>query len=223
MDKLELDKLIQDIKEIKNSVRKANPFLRDIMALRAYAIMSIPLGILLLADCILTHFLVRAHGSFAAIPRAWKIVTIAVFALIFLIGSVAKWIIVNRRAAEVRSGANFFTVVEAMYGGFWFNLTVPLMLCGAVSSVYAVLSGHPWLIVSLVAIFIGPLFNVMAKLLARDDYLYTGWYLTITGLASLFFVEAAPFAWLAIVWSGTFLVFAAAELAAGRPGAGGNP
>jgi hypothetical protein len=216
MDKLELDKLLLDIQELKRSVRKANPFLRDIMAIRAYALLSIPLGILLLADCIFTHFLVRASGSFDAIPLAWKIVSIAFFALIMLVGSVGKWIAVARRAAELKDGGNFFTVIGAMYGGHWFSLSVPLILCMAATSVYFASSGHPWLIVSFFAIFLGPFCNTVAKLLDREEYLYTGWYLILSGLASIFFMESAPFAWLAVVWAGTFLVFGVAGLAAGR-------
>jgi hypothetical protein len=223
MDTNELDKLLQDIKELKHSVRKANPFLREIMGLKAYSILSIPLGIILLADCLITHFLIRSSGSFESIPRTWKIVTLTLFALILVIGFAAKWIVIDRRAAQLKDGANFFTVIEAMYGGQWFSLSVPLMLCMFVSSIFAVLSGHPWLIASFTAIFLGPFSNIVAELFDRSEYLWMGWYLTLSGLASLFFMESAPYIWLAIVWAGTFLVFGLAGLAASKPEPGERP
>jgi hypothetical protein len=223
MDKLELDKLILDIKELKRSVRKANPFLRDIMALKAYAILSFPLGILLLADCLVTHFLIQRSGSFGAIPVSWKIASIAIFALTIVIGSVSKWIVIARRAAQVRDGANFFSVVKAIYGGHWFSLSSPLVLCMGATSLYFATTGHPWLIASFTAVFLGPFCNMVGKLLDREEYLYTGWYLILSGLASIFFMESAPFIWLAIVWAGTFLVFGAAGLAAGRADPAGRP
>jgi hypothetical protein len=216
MDNLELEKLLVDIQELKRSVRKANPFLREIMAIRAYSKMSLPLGILLLAICLVAHFLVKANGSFEAIPIGWKMLTLAVFALVLVIGSVTKWIIINRRAAQVKDGANYFTVIEAIYGSNLFGISVPFILCAAATSLYFARSGHPWLIVSFIAVFFGPFCNMISMLIDRREYMFTGWYLIATGLASLFFIEATPFIWLAIVWAGTFLVFGAAGLAAGR-------
>jgi hypothetical protein len=220
MDKLELDKLLLDIQELKRSVRKANPFLREMMALRAYWIMSIPLGILLLADCLLTHFLVRANGSFAAIPQEWKIGSLAVFISILAVGSVWKWLVINRRAAQLKDGATIFTVLKAVYGSDWFNFSAPLILCLVVTSAFFVRSGRPWLIASIAAVFFGPFCNILGKLLERREYLYMGWFMTLAGLASLFFIESMPFIWLAIVWAGSFIIFGAAGLASDRSGRG---
>jgi hypothetical protein len=223
MDTLELDKLLLDIKELKSSVRKANPFLREIMGLKDFAIMSVPLGLVLLVTCLVTHFLISAKGSFEAVPSAWKIVSGALFAGIAIVGWSWKWIAINRRAGQVKEGANFFTVVEAIYGGSWFSISAPLVVSMLVVSLYFALSGHPWLIVSITAIFLGPYSNIVAKLMDRREYLVFGWYLILTGLPSLFFIESAPFLWLAIVWAGTFLVFGAAGLAADKADRGGRP
>jgi hypothetical protein len=223
MEMQELDKLLLDIKELKSSVRRANPLLREIMGLRAFALMSIPLGLVLLAASLLAHFLIRANGSFEAVPSIWKIALGALFAGIAIVGWAWKWIAINRRARQVKDGANFFTVVEAVYGGSWFSISAPLVMSMLVVSLYFALSGHPWLIVSITAIFLGPYSNIMAKLLDKREYLFFGWYLILTGLPSLFFVETAPFVWLAVVWAGTLLVFGAAGLAAGRADRGGRP
>jgi hypothetical protein len=216
MDQRELDKLLLDIKELKRSVRKANPFLREMMALRAYWIMSIPLGILLLADCLLTHFLIRASGSFAALPSAWKILSLAIFISILAIGSVWKWIVINRRAAQLKDGATIFTVLKAVYGSDWFNFSAPLVLCLGATSAFFLRGGRPWLIASIAAVFFGPFCNIAGKLLDRREYLFMGWYMTLTGLASLFFIESMPFIWLAIVWAGSFIVYGATGLASDR-------
>ncbi len=223
MDKLELDKLLRDIQELKRSVRKANPFLREIMELRAYWVMSIPLGILLLADCLLMHFLVRANGSFGAIPSGWKIAGSALFIAILAIGSVWKWIVINRRAGQVKDGATILTVIKAIYGGDWFGFSAPLIVSLAVTSAFFLRSGRPWLVFSIVAVFIGIFSNFIGKLLERREYLFMGWYMTLAGLASLFFIESTPFVWLAIVWAGSFLVFGAAGLSVDRSERGARP
>ena len=214
MDRTELDKVLQDIQELKRSVRKANPFLRDIMGLRAYAALSLPLGVILLADSLGTHFLIRAYGSFSSVPAILKALCLGVFGLIVVLGWAVKWVVLDRRARELREGANFLTVIKAMYGGQWFNLSGPLLLGMIVGSIFASVAGHPWLTIAIVAILFGPFCATVAVVLDRFEYLYTGWYLTVTGLVALFFVEAAPLVWLAIVWSGTFLVFGGCGLAA---------
>jgi hypothetical protein len=83
-----------------------------------------------------------------------------------------------------------------------------------VTSIFVAVIGHPWLAVSFVAVFMGPFCNILAKLLDRREYLYFGWYLSVTGLASLFFIEATPFLWLAIVWAGSLLIFGWTGIAA---------
>lgn len=121
----ELDGLKRDIVQLKRAVRKADPFLRSIIVLRAYAVMSIPLGILCLVFCLGSHFLIRSYGSFQAIPSAWKTPFGAALALIVIGSSILKWIVVNRRAAEIEKGANFMTALKAMYGSSWVNINLP--------------------------------------------------------------------------------------------------
>jgi hypothetical protein len=218
MDSKELDGLLRDIQELKRSVRKANPFLRDIFAIRAYAILSLPLGVLLLADCMAAHFLTKAAGSFGAIDAAWRTLIIGILIAIAVVGSVMKWIIIGRKAAQIKSGANFGSVVAAVYGGHWFNLSAPLVICMIVTSVFTVAAGHFWLISPVIAIWMGPFCCIISVLLDRKEYVPGGWYMTATGLVGLFLTEGAPFLWLAIVWAGALLVFGIAGLSATKPG-----
>jgi hypothetical protein len=220
MEQPEFDKLLQDIQELKQSVRKANPFLRDIFGIKDYAIMSFPLGLILLADCIAAHMLSLRWGSLGSAPRPWPAIVLGSFALFVVAGGTAKWITVIRKARQAKRNATFITVLDAMFGGFWFGFSVPVFLCTVACSVFVAWSGHPWLILSVLAIFMGPYCIAISKLLDREEYGYTGWYLVVAGLASLFFAEAAPYVWMAIVWAGTFFVFGAAGLRAFRPARG---
>jgi hypothetical protein len=209
----ELEALRRDIADLRRAVRKANPFLRAVVQLRSYAILSIPLGILVLVFCLVSHFLVQSYASLAAVPAAWKTAFWIAVTIMLVGGSALKWIVLSRRAAQIEKGATFVTAVKAMYGGGgWMNLNLPITLCMVVVSVYTSLAGHPWLIMSTVAIFLGLICNSFALALERGEYLVTGWYALLSGLASLFFVEAAPFIWTAIVWAGIFFVYAASGL-----------
>jgi hypothetical protein len=220
MERHEIDKLLQDIQELKHSVRKANPFLRDIFGIRDYAIMSFPLGLVLLADCVAAHILSLRWGSFWAAPQPWPTIILGSFILFVVVGSAAKWIAVIRKARQAKRDATFVTVLDAMFGGYWFNFSGPIGLCAIVCSVFVAWAGHPWLIISVLAIFLGPFCVSISKLLDREEYGYTGWYLIVAGLASLFFAESAPYIWMAIVWAGTFFVFGVAGLRAFSPARG---
>lgn len=212
MEIKDLDSLIHEIGELRRAVRKANPFIREFVAIRSYALLSLPLGVLVLVLCVATEFLRKAYGSFGAIPAEWKTAAWVAFGLVMAIGSVSKWIIIGRRAAKVEKSATFLSVMRAWYGGSWFSLTLPAALCMVAISFFVASSGHPWLVASVVAIFLGYLCNVVAIMLGRREYLATGWYSLGSGLASLFFIESSPMVWIALVWAGIFIVFGVAGL-----------
>jgi len=208
----ELEILRQDIDALRRAVRKANPFLRSIMALRVYALMSVPLGALILAFCLISHFFVRSYGSFQDIPSAWKTALWIALVLIVVGSAVLKWIVVNRRAAAIEKGANFLTATKAIYGSSWANVNLPATICIFVLSAFAIYVGRAWYIVSINAIFLGLIGHSMGRAFERKELSVIGWYALASGLASLFFIESSPFIWAAIVWAGIFFAYGAAGL-----------
>lgn len=216
MDKSELESLLADVEELKRAVRRNNPFLREVVSSRFFAIISLPLGLSLIAFCAITQALVLRRGSFSALSPAWKIASGLFFGIYFLIGGVLKWVYLNRKARSVEEGANYLTVLRAVYGGSWLHLNVPAILCMLFSIVTAILSGHPWYAVPCVAVFVAFPFNSLGLMAQRPEYLAMGWYSLASGLTSLFFIEAMPFAWSGIVWGGGFLVFGIVGLATQR-------
>ncbi len=208
----ELEALQRDIDDLKRAVKKADPFLRSVVALRSLAILSIPLGALVLAFCLACHFLVRSYSSLAAVPEGWKQAFWIALALVIAGGSAVKWLLLGKRAAQVERDATVFTAVKALYSGGWLNLNLPITLCIVVVAVFSGLVGHPWYIAAEVAIFMGLVCNSFAVSFGRREYLLTGWYAVLSGLLSIFFIESAPFIWLAVVWSGIFFVYAASGI-----------
>jgi hypothetical protein len=213
MDKSELESLLADVEELKRAVRRNNPFLREVVSSRLFSAMSLPLGLLLVAFCAGTQLLVARHGSFGALPTEWKIASGLFFGLYFAVAGVLKWIHLNRKARSVDEGANFLTILNAVYGGSWLHLNVPAIVCMLFSVGTAILSGHPWYAVTGAAIFIVFPFNSLGLMVQRAEYLAMGWYFLASGLTSLFFIETMPFAWSGIVWGGGFLVFGIVGLA----------
>ena len=218
----ELESLKSDIDALRKAVRKANPFLRSIMTIRRYASWSIPLGLIILAYCIASHLLVRSFGSLQALPSWWATGSWIALALFLLVSGIAKWAIIGKRAAETEEGATYATAIKAVYSGGWININLPISLCILVIVAFAIWVGHPWYIVPGLSICLGLSCNALAFTADTREYLATGWYALATGFASLFFIEAAPFIWTAIVWAGVFLVYGISGLVASPREEGGK-
>jgi hypothetical protein len=209
----ELESIHHEISELQKAVRKANPFLRSVLEIRGFAIFSLPIGFSILAYCLFSYFLVHERGSIQALPTWWFTLSWICLALFLVVSSVAKWIIVNRRAAQTEAGATFWTAIKAMYGGGWVSLYLPITICIFVLPAFLIWAGHPWYLVPTLAICLGLACGTIVMTVEAKEYIVTGWYALATGLGSLFFVEASPFICTAVVWAGTFLVFGVAGLA----------
>ena len=97
-----------------------------------------------------------------------------------------------------------------------FHSGVPYVLTMAATSAFALLNGHPWYIVPAVALPTSFWSNYMSSVAGRREYLVAGWWVVLTGLASLFLIEAAPFIWVFVIFGGFCFAFAGAALFAGR-------
>jgi hypothetical protein len=219
MDQSEFETLLADVEELKKAVRRNNPFLREVVSSRFFAMISIPFGLFLIAFCAGTQIFIVRRGSFSAGPAEWKIASTAVFGLFILVGALLKWIFLARQARRVEAGANFWTVIRSVYGGSWLNLNLPAILCMALVPVLAILAGHPWYIVPGIAIFSAFPCNGIGLIVQRPEYFAMGWYVLAAGLLSLFFMESMPFVWSAVIWGGGLLAFGIVGLAVKDRGA----
>jgi hypothetical protein len=208
----ELEALKHDIDELKRAVKKADPFLRSVVALRSLATLSIPLGALILAFCLISHFLVQSYASLGSVPSAWKQAFWMTLGVVVIGGGALKWLLLAKRAAQIEKGATVFTAIKAMYGGGWLNVNLPITICIFAIGAFLVRIGHPWYIAAETSIFLGLICNSFAIAFDRREYLVTGWYAVISALVALFFIESAPFIWLAVVWAGIFFVYAASGI-----------
>jgi hypothetical protein len=214
MDRSELETLLADVEELKRAVKRNNPFLREVVSNRFLAGISIPFGLLVVTFCTGTQILIARLGSFSAIPAEWKIGAWILLGLFIVVGWMVKWRFLDRQARKIKEGANFWSVLRAVYGGSWLHLNLPAILCMLLVPVLAIIAGHPWYIVPGIAIFFAFPCNGLGLLTQRPEYLAGGWYALIAGLSSLYFMESAPFIWSEVIWGGFLLVFGLVGVAA---------
>jgi hypothetical protein len=220
MDESELERLAAEVEEIKRAVKRNDPFVREVIGSRFFVALGLPFGLLIVAFCVGAQLLLARYGSIAAIPPGWKAAGWAALAVLVIGGGILKWGFLDTRARKVQEGATFMTVFRGVYGGPFFHLNLPVVVCMVVATAFAVAVGHPWYIVPGIGIFFAFTSNALGLATGRPEYLATGWYCLATSLASLFFLEAAPLVWSAVIWGGCLLVFGLVGLAVKDRGEG---
>jgi hypothetical protein len=222
MELNELERIQEDIADLRKAVQKTNPFLREVVEMRGYAIWSLIIGAGILVYCGLSQILVSARGGLESLPTWWVLLSWSILALFFLAGGVIKWLLIDRKARQIEKGANFGTAFKALYGGDWGQLNLPILIGMIALAFFAVWVGHPWYILSETAFFLGLACSSIVLAVDAKEYLPTGWYALLSSLVSLFFVETAPFLWLAIVWAGIFVVYGVSGLLRAQPDRSGE-
>lgn len=222
MNATDLDSLLRDVEDLRRAVRRNSPFLREVVSSRLFAAYVLVFGLAVSGFCLASQILIGWYGSFPSIPQGWKIGFWSALVLLGAVGIVTKPLILGRRAAEVDTRATFITVIKVLYGGLVSNIYAPAFLCMVAASVFAVTTGHPWYIVPAVAVFYAFAANGVGLSVHRPEFFASGWYALAAGILSVFFLEAAPFIWTAVVAGGMCLVFGAVSFiwGGGRRGSG---
>ncbi|HUW41520.1 MAG TPA: hypothetical protein VMV90_10940 [Rectinemataceae bacterium] len=218
MNQSELENLLHDVEELKRAVQRNNPFLREVVSARFYPAIGLAYGLVFILLCAAAQILIARYGSAASVPHAWKMAAWGVFGFLLLGGGIVKWAFFSRRARSLDKGANYLTVLRAVYGSSWAHLILPALICMVFAPVAAILSGHPWLMVAGIAIAWAFACNTLGLMVQRPEFLLTGWYALLSGLASLFFFEAAPFLWSGLIWGGALVIYGIVGLAGAKRG-----
>ncbi|MGO8694128.1 MAG: hypothetical protein ACLQMF_10710 [Rectinemataceae bacterium] len=218
MDQSEFESLLHDVEELKRAVKRNNPFLREVVSTRFYPMYGLIYGLLIILFCIAAQVLIAKYGSPAAVPSHWKTLAWFLFGGLVAAGAVLKWTLFSRRARSLAEGANYRTVLRAVYGSTWVHIILPAVICMLFVPVVTIVAGHPWLMVAGVAVSWAFACNALGLMVQRLEFLLTGWYALISGLASLFFIEAMPFLWSGIIWGGALVIYGLVGLVGTRRG-----
>ncbi|MGD0725324.1 MAG: hypothetical protein ABSB63_07145 [Spirochaetia bacterium] len=222
MSATDLNTLLRDVEELRRAVRRNSPFLREVISSRLFAAYALAIGLAATAFCLASQILIGWYGSFPAIPQGWKTGFWSALVLLGAAAVVSKPLIIGRRAAEVDTRATFITVIKVLYGGLVSNIYAPAFLCMVAASAFAVTIGHPWYIVPAIAVFYTFAANGVGLFVQRPEYFASGWYALAAGIASVFFLERAPFIWTAVVAGGMCLIFGMVSLIWGGGRRGGK-
>lgn len=211
MDDKELQRLSQDIEDLKRAIKRNDPLLREMVAPPGWLAIALMTAVTVSVFALSSHILVTKYGTFGAIPLLARIFLFVVLGMLLVIGGLMKIMILTRRATRLQEKAGLSTFFINFYGGDAIHQSLPLLLGLIASSAYALYLGHPWMIMPISAFLFGLLCNSLATRSRVRSYYIVGYWGIFMSLASLPFIEIAPFLWLFVIYGGMMFAFAVAQ------------
>ena len=219
MDDKTIERLSADIEDLKRAVRRNDPMLREVSSPPGWVTFSALAGLNISLFALPAHLLVSRYGGFDAIPPPAKLALFAALALFVVGGGTLKIVLMSRRAVQVGGDDGFAKVLDSFFGGPMAHVTMPLTLGMVAGIAYAFYAGRPWLALPVSSFLFEVMANVIAGKGGLRPYYVIGYWGILLGLASLLFVERAPFLWLFVIYGGMFFAFSialAAEISAAK-------
>ncbi len=203
---VDLESLAQTLTDLRKSVRTNNPILKTVAVSRLYPTLALVLGILMSAYCLAIYFMPSLSGQ----GSSWILI-----AALLVAGGTVKLLLTNRIAGRLPNGG-FKAVLRAIYGGKAGSFFASAALCILVGVIFILQSGHPWYIAPMISIFISFAAHTLDFLIDLPEYRVMAWSSLISGLSALFFIETAPWLWMAFIFIASFGLFGIVGLARSR-------
>jgi hypothetical protein len=209
VSKNQIDQLAQDISFVKKAIEKNSSILNQIdfrSSLRLTVLLS---GISVFFFCGLFYLLIKHFGGFAAIPASQKAIAFCAIALDGVVLGVLKNTGVLKSARAFDPGMSLFRLIREYYSIRMYHHFIPtgivlLFACG-----YAIAAGHSRLVIPMLSIGTGLIYNSFDSLLRIDEFLFTGYWLIATGCILTVFNTVSPLLGLCLTLGCGLLLLAA--------------
>ncbi len=208
MNDEEIRKALDDIAELKKSVRGPLKIMRPILLDKAFISFSYFGAVFIAGVFIVLYFVIKAYGSFQGIPLYIKILLAAgLIALLVPFTVIKTRIIKHNLARQKRSLSiwNLLTIPE--FRNFYLVLLYGVALFTITFGYMCVLTGDWWLFIPASALSFSFAMALFALIFQVNEYYWLSALCAVFGLASLFFMKGDQLLWLAAfgaVFSGGF-------------------
>ncbi len=187
INKGQIERLLEDISEIKSVISKNKPLLQQVLMPSHFRLFSFLAGISIIGFAMLIYFLTQHYGNFSAIPRTARYLIFAAMA--------ADWFFLQwmKRRTFLTTGKRIdptFTIGRLLKEFFSYRIAhvyVPMMLLMIFLSVYFIYAGIPYYIVPAGSIGVGLLYNFIGSFTVIRQYLILGYWFLISGVGVLIF------------------------------------
>jgi len=209
MTEKEIKQALDDIAEVRHSIRSSLKIMRPLLLDRSFALFSIIFGILLALLLTGTHFFSVQYGTFASMPVSLRWGITATILIVICGAGIIKQVIIKQILRKQDRSLTIFSLFK--YRDF-FNLYL-LVIYGTVILAAVVcwlcLAGANswWIAFPAFALFFGFIIAMFAVVAQLAEYRILSAISTISGLLVLFFMKDSQFLWLAAYVLALFVAY----------------
>ena len=189
----QISQIAEDISFVKRAIEKNASILNRIdfrTSLRLTILLS---AVSIFLFCGVFQMLLRHFGRFAAIPTTYKVIGVCAIALDFILLGVIKNTGVLKSARSFEPGMTWFRLIREYYSARMYHQFIPTGLVMLFACVYAGVHGQSHLIIPILSIGAGLLYNTFHSWLRIDEFLAMAYWLIISGCVIIVFNPASAF------------------------------
>ncbi|UNC91037.1 hypothetical protein [Candidatus Contubernalis alkaliaceticus] len=214
----ELQKVIADLKLIKEAVNKNDNIIRFICAGNVLRGILLTTGLLIAVFSAIFYYLLEQYGSFGAVPINLRIILFGLIGLSVLGIGCQKIRNFIRNAQNNGIDINFNKLVEEVSTPRFMALHLPNIIVIILAIIFLDSRGYELYIIPSIAVLYGLLVISLSSLIFLKELYFLGIWLISTGVLTLFTAEAIhPLAVLGITFAAGMLL-ASLLFYVGQPG-----
>lgn len=196
-----IEELELTLSELRSAVKASNPLLKDVASSSLYPALSLAFGAVLVVALLVTRSALKDPGFGGFGVWSWIF-----FAVVLAAGMVVK-ILASAKLAAKHGKQGFYALMAALFGGKTSALIASSAVAVLGGIVFLVFIHRAWYIAPVTAIYAGIASHALDLLIDLPEYRVLGWVSLLSGIVSLFFIQADPLLWTAIVTASVFVVF----------------
>lgn len=198
MNDSDIRKALDDIAELKKSVRGNLKIMRPVMLDRAFIPLCYIAAALLSVGFSTLHLLGLKYGSLALLPSVLKLVLAVTLVLAFVVSGLIKLRIIRRNFARQNRTLTYrelfkFPDFRNLYLLILYGILLVVIAVGST----AAQTGNWWMLLPVFSLYYAFIVALLALMLTIPEYLVQSLIGAAFGIASLFWMKDSQFLWLA--------------------------
>ena len=192
LNREQLDQLAEDIAFVKKAIEKNSSILQRIDFRSSLRLMALLTALAIFFFCGLFHALDKHFGGFINIPISIKAIVFSAITLVM----VTLWFLKNsgvlKSARTVEPDISIMRLIREYYSIKLYHHFIPLGIVVLFSCAYALSSGNARLIIPIISIGAGLIWNSFDTLLKLDEFLLTSYWYILSGCIVMAFNMISP-------------------------------
>ena len=214
VDYQEMDKLLADIASIKSVLNNNRPLLKQLLLPVHFRIIALISGLVIIGGSTVYYLLLSYYGQHELIPNAYRVAGLVILIVTLLVLGFLKRLLWVKSVKRYDHGFTFGLLIKNLYSYQFMHIWTPVSLVIIFICIYLAVRGAYQYIVPAASFGMGFLYNSLGSVARIRQYLITGYWLLLTGIPPLFFLETSPLLFLSISQGCGMLLFA---LISGNP------